>query len=207
MKKYTIKNPRKIVWAMRDFINAAHNLEYEAYIQLKGHCPADASDEEFLAWLNGETESVYEKRSVKMVPTGKYCAFVYDDGETFRIGYDVENIASNGHKGDTDFSINFYSRCPMAKGFANITLALLHELGHICTNDSVEDWSWLDRADALADIHEQYKTRREINFAYFELPDEKAATDWAIEWLQNPENRKLAKAFEKKFFACLEKKA
>ena len=41
-----------------------------------------------------------------------------------------------------------------------------------------------------------------INFEYFKLPDEKAATDWAIEWLSHPENRRKAKEFEKKFFAC-----
>jgi hypothetical protein len=142
-----------------------------------------------------------------MVSAGKYCAYLLDEGETFRIGYDVEDIAGNGNKGHADFSVNFYSRCPMAKGFANITLILLHELGHICTDGDLEDWSWLDRVEALDDIGEKCKTRREKNFAYFKLPDEKAATDWAIEWLQNPENRKLAKAFEKKFFACLEKKA
>ena len=35
---------------------------------------------------------------------------------------------------------------------------------------------------------------------YFLLPDEVVATKWAIDWLENAENRKLAKAFEKEFF-------
>jgi hypothetical protein len=80
-----------------------------------------------------------------------------------------------------------------------VTLALLHELGHL----SVEFNEDYDRELALAEI--KSLPREEINFAYFRLPDETAATDWAIEWLQIAENRKLAKAFEKKFFACFEK--
>lgn len=206
MKKYTIKNPRKIVWAMRDFINAAHNLEYESGYRHSTPYPVGADKKEIFAWLEAGVP-VYEKRSVKMVSAGAFCAFLYDEDETFRIGYDIEDIACNNGEGDTDFAINFHNRCPLSKGFANVTLSLLHELGHICTNDDLENWNWLNRAEALDDIDEKCKTRREKNFAYFELPDEKAATDWAIEWLQNPENRKLAKAFEKKFFACLEKKA
>ena len=43
-----------------------------------------------------------------------------------------------------------------------------------------------------------------MNYAYFTLPDETAATEWAINWLSDAENRKKAKAFEKKFFACFE---
>ena len=35
---------------------------------------------------------------------------------------------------------------------------------------------------------------------HFKLPCEMVATDWAITWLQDPTNRKVAKAFEKDFF-------
>ena len=202
--KYTIKNPRKIVWAMRDFINSAHDLQYEYGRTYSTMLPENASPAEFLEWFeSGET--VYEKRSAKMVSMGRFCAFVYDEGATFRIGYDEKDIACNNHGGHHDFSSDFYKRCPMARGFANVTLSLLHELGHICTDDKVTGWDALKRQAKRIEIRQQYRTRREINFAYFQLPDEMAATNWAIEWLQDPEHRRMAKAFEKKFFACLEK--
>ena len=200
--KYTIKNPRKIVWIMRDFINSAHDLQYETWTLPTTPQPKDVN--EFFEWMRNATES-YGKRSVKMVSAGKYCAYISDEDETFRIGYDKEDIACNFYPGHSDFSVNIYSRCPMTRGFANITLALLHELGHIATNDSLEDWDATKRTERMKEISEQFKTRREINFAYFKMPDETAATDWAIDWLQDSEHRKMAKAFEKKFFACLEK--
>jgi O-antigen/teichoic acid export membrane protein len=42
----------------------------------------------------------------------------------------------------------------------------------------------------------------DVAMMYFLLPDEMSATDWAVEWLQDAEHRRIAKAFEKKFFAC-----
>lgn len=205
MMKYTIKNPRKIIWAMRDFVNSAHDLQYEYGRTYSDMLPENATPAEFLEWFESG-ESIYEKRSAKMTSVGRYCAFVYDEGATFRIGYDEKDIACNRYAGNSDFAVDFYKRCPMGRGFANVTLVLLHELGHICTDDNVSEWDALKRIERREEIHQQYHTRREINFAYFQMPDEMAATNWAIEWLQDPEHRRMAKAFEKKFFACLEKK-
>ena len=56
----------------------------------------------------------------------------------------------------------------------------------------------------MIENREKYKDCVSLNNAYFQMPDETAATEWAIKWLSNPENRKIAKAFEKKFFACFE---
>lgn len=203
--KYTIKHPRKIIWVMRDFIQSAHNLQYNAGCVYKTPLPTNVTTDEFLEWF-AQGEEIYEKRMVKLVSEGKYCAYCSDEGKTFRIGYDKKDIASNFFPGNADFSVDIYRRCPMTRGFANITLSLLHELGHICTNDKVENWDTQKRIDRINEIRQQYKTRREINFAYFKMPDETMATDWAIAWLQDPEHRKIAKAFEKKFFACLEKR-
>ena len=205
MMKYTIKNPRKIIWAMRDFVNSAHDLQYEYGRTYSDMLPENATPAEFLEWFESG-ESIYEKRSAKMTSVGRYCACVCDEGATFRIGYDEKDIACNRYAGNSDFAVDFYKRCPMGRGFANVTLVLLHELGHICTDDNVSEWDALKRIERREEIHQQYHTRREINFAYFQMPDEMAATNWAIEWLQDPEPRRMAKAFEKKFFACLEKK-
>lgn len=86
---------------------------------------------------------------------------------------------------DKIFRADFIKRCPMAQGFANVTLSILHELGHhfnrevvICANKLVGD-----------NMEEHLK-----------LPHEVIATNWAINWLQNKENRKTVKKFEKNFF-------
>ena len=77
-------------------------------------------------------------------------------------------------------------------------IILLHELGHFTAQQKFEGY---DRGKALAELREKFPPAI-INFEYFKLPDEKAATGWAINWLSDPEHRKIAKAFEKKFFAC-----
>lgn len=84
---------------------------------------------------------------------------------------------------DKAFRRNFVHRCPLARGFSNVTISILHELGHYFT--------WYDFLEI----------EKEDEFTcHFDLPSERAATDWAIGWLQNPENRKIAKAFEREFF-------
>lgn len=90
---------------------------------------------------------------------------------------------------DKLFRADFIERCPCARGFANITITLLHEVGHWMTRFDV-DW-------------EQYYNEREgvYGIDYFHLDAEMKATDWAIAWLSNPYNRKYAKAFERAYFA------
>ena len=98
-----------------------------------------------------------------------------------RLGIPV-NLKANDEI-DKAFRRNFVRRCPLARGFSNATISILHELGHYFT--------WYD----FLEIEEEDEFT-----CHFDLPSEVAATDWAIEWLQNPENRKVAKAFEKEFF-------
>ena len=203
--KYEIVKPRKIVWVMRDFINSAHDLTYEYGFVLTSPRPDTDDVDTLLNWFaTSESETIYEKRQVKIVSSDRFSAYITDEGKNFRISYNEKDIACQS-SGSTDFAVNFYSRCPMGRGFAGITLSLLHELGHICTNDSLDNWTWKDRQEYIVTEVCEKKTRREKNFSYFEMPDETAATDWAIEWLKDPENRKKAKAFEKQFFACLKK--
>lgn len=87
-------------------------------------------------------------------------------------------------EGDKSFRKNFVSRCPLAKGFANVTISILHELGHHF-NREVYVFSTINEDDY--DSH-------------YDIPYEIVATDWAIEWLQNADNRKMAKAFEREYF-------
>jgi len=85
------------------------------------------------------------------------------------------------------------------QGFSHVTLSLLHELGHLETFDDVPEG--YDRLDALLAIKAASKDDDKIaNLMYYSLPDEWLATQWAIDWLSEEENRKRAKQFEKEFF-------
>ena len=87
-------------------------------------------------------------------------------------------------EGDRAFRRDFVARCPMARGFADVTLSILHEIGHHFNRE----------AYIFSDVNEDdYES-------HFAIPYEIVATDWAIAWLQDPENRKKAKAFERVYF-------
>ena len=86
---------------------------------------------------------------------------------------------------DKMFRADFVKRCPMAQGFANVTLSILHELGHHFNRETV-----ICADKLVGDNMKEHLT----------LPHEVIATDWAINWLQNKENRKTVKKFEKIFF-------
>lgn len=202
MKKRELKHPRKVMWAMRDFMNEASDLTYEAiFFPSQEECDKNGWDF-FESFHHTYTEEY--PRECKMINfTGTkqgFCAInCYDeDLEIFEIGYNIDQLFS---KGNTQFRRHFEAICPMARGFADITISLLHELGHFSTEQEIEGY---DRRTEI-DFLEKYVPKEVINYAYFMLPDEMAATLWAVEWLQDAENRKIAKAFEKKFFACFEK--
>lgn len=111
------------------------------------------------------------------------------------VEYDFNDL---GTESDKLFRANFISRCPLAQGFAEITLAILHELGHHVTQN---DFDWAKyRLELFALQVNEKLTLEQKSERYFNMIGEKLATDWAIEWLQNAENRKLAKRFEKNFF-------
>ena len=197
MQTRKLIHPRKVVWVMADFINEIHNLTYETV-----SIPHDFDfyQDNWAERLDacGATQEYPATCKIVKSPDGVFCAMLSDLGETeFRIGYSIEDLFCKGHKQFTD---NFRSRCTMAKGFADVTLTLLHELGHFEAYEEIENY---DRAKSIKHILATYP-REVVNLEYFKLPDEMAATEWAIEWLQDAQHRKVAKAFEKKFFACFE---
>ena len=87
---------------------------------------------------------------------------------------------------DKDFRKDFTTRCPLAKGFSDVTLAILHEFGH-----------WYNRSVMNMVV---YYAMVQSEENYFTNPYEVLATQWAICWLLCPTNRKVAKNFEKKYF-------
>ena len=87
---------------------------------------------------------------------------------------------------DKAFRADFVARCSTAKGFSDVTLTILHEFGH-----------WYTRQVMDIIVYDDLVTSEEN---YFQNPYEMLATQWAICWLLCPFNRKIAKAFEKKYF-------
>lgn len=90
-------------------------------------------------------------------------------------------------EGDKQFRDDFTQRCPMGRGFANVTISILHELGH-----------HFNREEYIKTNEKEYDEA--TGYDHFKLPCEIVATNWAIKWLQDPEHRRLAKQFEREFF-------
>lgn len=197
MIKRELLKPRKVIWVMRDFINEIHGLTYTdvnlPYIK----------DESLDKWLERFSNAVEEEipSQVKMTYREDGFAVCIDekDDPEFHFFYNLDELYSRGHK---QFAQDFFARCPMGRGFASITITILHEIGHM---NAQQDFEGYNRIEAIRKLKNNFP-RETINFEYFKLPDEKAATDWAIEWLSHPENRRKAKEFEKKFFACFKKR-
>lgn len=95
------------------------------------------------------------------------------------------------HK-DTDkaFRANFVSRCPLARGFADVTISVLHECGHFATRDNFNGDVYTAQVEKAGSDMDDYMA----------IPYEMLATCWAICWLMDPDNRKEAKNFERNFF-------
>lgn len=70
------------------------------------------------------------------------------------------------------FYNNFIARYPAASNLNFFMLAILHEIGHLET-----EWEMVD------DIDERNKELS--NEEYFKLFNERIATDWAGEWIEN----------------------
>ena len=90
-------------------------------------------------------------------------------------------------EGDKQFRDDFTQRCSLGRGFANVTISILHEIGH-----------HFHREEYIETSEKEYDEA--TGYDHFKLKCEIVATDWAIAWLQVPANRRLAKQFEREFF-------
>ena len=112
MIKRKLIKPRKVVWVMRDFINDIHGL---TYLDLRmPYVESETLDEWFERFRNAVEEEVPSR--VKMVKREEGFAVCLDDKdkEEFTMFYNIESLWSRGHK---QFAQNFFSRCPMGRGF------------------------------------------------------------------------------------------
>ena len=192
------KHPRIAVKVMRNFINSAMDEEVMFL--------ADEGIE--VDWDTLTITKVREERweypELILKKDKQFCAYDNsEDDSIIEIGYNFSRYYKK-----CPFYANFIQRYKPARGFAKITLTLLHELGHVETFSQLpHDYN---RAKTIFEIKrkaiEEDLSIWDTNMKYyFPLQDETLATEWAIKWLQNPENRKIAKKFEKEFFACVKK--
>lgn len=65
-------------------------------------------------------------------------------------------------------------------------LSLMHELGHHETIDDIEDDEELWRAcwEVKKELNSKEERTKEDNFTYFNLPDEKMATEWGLHYMK-----------------------
>ena len=145
----------------------------------------------------GETTSM-----CSLTQGDQFCAKVY---ETPRMGkefqYNLEQlmaIGSDYSNGIGSICANMGQRASYMKGFSQVTKVLLHEMGHHFTYHQIM------KLYGEEEITRLYKEAGGSNEKYVHIPTEWVATQWAINWLADPEHRKIAKAFEKEFWACFE---
>lgn len=137
MVKRQLIKPRKVVWVMRDFINEIHHLTYtQCFVSPMRE--DESIDEFFERFKNMEEREMPSK--VKMVYREKgFAVWPNDIGEAeFHLFYNIEELWCKGSK---QFSQDFFSRCPAGRGFASVTLTILHELGHLHAQQEFEGYN------------------------------------------------------------------
>jgi len=169
-------HPRKAHRLMKEFLNCA--------------CDLFCEDEKVEILL--KKGSCFSAESVDCVA----------DCEELEIEYNFDQIWDEGANLFRTFWTKKY---PMLKEFSDITLALLHELGHLETSDEVrKTFTFKDRHITWEAIDLLFDDDTEKNFQYFSMPDEASATKWGINWLADEVHKKIALTFEKQFLACFQ---
>lgn len=201
-------HPRKMVNTMKEFLEQASDMTYNSNT-LK---PVPEGID-FWEWMcedkNWELAEYNCAVRITKWNRNNYCAclaeFQEENESVLHFCYSQKLLRTPYEK--SYFETDFRRRFPTAKGFMGITITLLHELGHFETDEKCYDENPnYNRLASLTDARAKAKSLEDLNFNYyFKLPDERYATEWAIEWLKDAEHRKIAKAFEKKFLECFEK--
>lgn len=122
----------------------------------------DTYFDELATIVNDFVQSFDEDYTAEM--GNDFCVFLDHDV----ISWSVLFLEDSGES----FYNNFVSRFPMAAHFNLFTLSLLHELGHLETEWQMEDDTKI--RNALTNEED-----------YFNLFNERIATDWAGDWLEN----------------------
>ena len=98
------------------------------------------------------------------------------------------NLTYEPDETDILFRNDFIKRYAPAKELLDVTITILHEIGHYFTRfdyDLTEDYILRLHAANMSE--------------YLRIPCERLATDWAIAWLHDLEHLAIAKQFEADF--------
>lgn len=173
-------HPVRALNSMRKFIAAA--LDVNGY--------ADEVDEDGYYTGNLVFPAIHFRKDYE------FAAFVDVYVSDLQFAYCYDDLMAENQRA---FRRECIRRNHHARNFADITLTLLHELGHFETRKLVpEDFNRNAELEAIDDDWPMDAQNR----AYFNLLDETLATNWAMQWLNDADNRRLARQFEKKFFSC-----
>lgn len=93
-------------------------------------------------------------------------------------------IPKDPNEKDDDFRNDFISRYPCAINYMDVTISILHEMGHYFTRNQFLDFDPSPYENYTGTMH-------------FKNPEEIAATDWAIAWLNS--NQEKVREFENNF--------
>lgn len=209
MKKATLIHPRKLTRVMEEFL--AQVLEVGEYTRFVHR---GLTEEEFDKWINGENihfeeeevqviPKIYKKKGYNNFSVDSY-AFLNDSEQTvidFYYGPEIflSSDARDYNNGGGFVMADMGRRASYMKGFSQAVRILLHELGHVMTQERViEEYG----EETIAEMRMRNHNNNKGNRGYVRLPDEYAATQWAIDWLADPDHRKIARDFEKKFWTC-----
>lgn len=209
MKRATLIHPRKVTKVMTAFL--AKVFEVENFTRTFEYISA----EDFDKWISGNiTDISVTQKDVLVTPVLKarpgfmsfgVCVssfFDDDDATTIKFLYDPKLLGEK-HSNGLDFVMaDMGHRASYMKGFSQVSRALLHEVGHVMTHEKVNEQYG---EDELFSMRMENRIKNKGNMGYVKLPDEYAATQWAIDWLADKEHRKIVRDFEKQFWACFKK--
>ena len=160
-----------------------------------------------MRWFLNELAKEYAPDKKIHLHEGKnFATNIYNDRtkvhEDFEFIYNIDDLIKSG----TDYKNGFGYVCahmmhhdPSVRGFAQVTRILLHEFGHQMTYDDIMRlYGGPEQMDRF------YAGTKGRQSRYVFVPTEWVATQWGVDWLKDPQHRKIAKQFEKKFFACFE---
>lgn len=194
-------HPRKVYRIMQDFLN--ENVElFQEHEYITNSAPFPDNAEDMMEWLENSETIIENERVFFHVHKGKNsCAWVDDKNGKIEI-----NLTSMTNPNEVAVYQNACSRSATLKGFSMVTFTLLHEAGHHMVAEEMEDIEdTIEKPDdvigyAFAHANNWKEFYDVLQSFHYNKPHEQAATNWAIKFLSDPNNRKKTKAFEKAFF-------
>ena len=135
--------------------------------------------------LHWFADTVAKEHVVIMRERTEWAMYVHHPYPYMSMPSELNYISTN--KWEHEFRKFFCKKYPMAWRFSDVTLSILHEIGHHFTREAFIECDKMEYDNATG-------------YDHFVFPCEIAATDWAIKWLKQKENRKIAEQFEEMFF-------